>query len=207
MVEKSAEYQETFNRRPPSKRGLWKSEVLGWEFVHEASGLDSGNQDVSMADFGGEISCDTVAADSVSKTINDGLTALSSAGPEARLAQPNICSSAQHAVSGVATVTENSLTDVSKPSSDALVSLPPRDLSAQTIASDVEGDYSVAPVGILHEAQRYHNVVTEPSPHPDPTPSSQPISGADLEVCTSADNAALFLDTQKHLNEKCKCLV
>lgn len=43
MAEKSAEYQETYNRKPPSKRGLWKSEVLGWEFVHEAFRLASWN--------------------------------------------------------------------------------------------------------------------------------------------------------------------
>lgn len=223
MAEKCAEYQENYNRRPPSKRGVWKSELLGWEFVHEASRLDSGNRilapDVARADFGAEVSRGTVAADSVtdpSKTINGGLAAVSSAGTEAPLAQLNICSSVQMAVSGVevsgATVTENSGIDLSEPSNEALVSGPPRDLTAQTIASDVRGDCSMAAVGVLHEGQRYDNIVGlhgEPSPQPDPTSSSQPValteegqerkndsSAADLEACTSAHNVALLLDSQ-----------
>lgn len=123
MAEKSAEYEETYKKKPPSKRGLWKSEALGWKFVHEAAGNfklvpSLGEEEPPASDSSKTMNDDLVSRPS-SKTTIDGLVSL----PSNDLTAPKVANDVE-----VALMDENNNAgshEVSSPQPDPTLSLQP----------------------------------------------------------------------------------
>ena len=197
MARKAAEDQETYNRKPPSKRGLWKSGPPEWNFENETSPFCSENrstaQGVSKAESGAGTPCSLLGENSESilkKTSSDCIVCPSSTSPEAPFTQLD-CSSVHHVsttasgagISNVAGV-EISIIDSSKPSNGDFVSPSPCDLTpSEIIPSDAVDDCTSVPtVEVVDESLTSIYTVGLQEEHP---PQVDPVSDYQLIASTT----------------------
>jgi hypothetical protein len=195
MARTAAEDQEIYNRRPPSKRGIWKSGLPDWNFANEASPLypesRSTAQGVSRAEFGVGASCSTERENSETvskKAFNNAIVCPSSTAPEASSTQLscstvlNVSTTASGAGISGGTVAEISMTDSSKPSNEALAFSSPCNLTAAEMiprdAEDSSAPTIPTPMEVLHDGLTSDHTVGLREEHPpqlDPITDSQPL--------------------------------
>uniref|UniRef100_A0A7I4D8V0 POPLD domain-containing protein n=1 Tax=Physcomitrium patens TaxID=3218 RepID=A0A7I4D8V0_PHYPA len=229
MASKALEYQEIYSRRPPSKRGIWRSELPDWKFLNEAPQLCSENcstvPNVLTAEFETGISCGAVAAvaeTDPSKTSNNDLVLLSSSGPAAPVPQLNTCSTSHYVQAadpdaGIigATAADDSRIDSTQPGIDAHVFLPSRGLTDQILPGDAVGYCSsdtvgTVPMEVLDKESKPDNTVEfheEGSSQVVPTPMAIELedrndsSGATLDAFISAEKPVLSLEAHGEIEE------
>ncbi|KAG0586963.1 hypothetical protein KC19_2G131200 [Ceratodon purpureus] len=195
MARKAAEEQEAYSRKPPSKRGIWKSGLPDWNFENEAFPTYPENrsisQGVSRVESGAETSFDAICENSEEKTSNDTTVCPSSTGPDAPSAQFDY-STVHHVLTtesgaGISGVTEAdvSMRDSGKPSNEALVPPSPCNLTAAEIiprdaGDDCTSDPTIpAPMEVLHEGLTSDHTVGSREKHPPQTDcvsDSQPLA-------------------------------
>lgn len=215
MAGKAAEDQETYNRRPPSKRGIWNSALPDWDFGNEGSLFypedRSSCQGVSRTDLGAETSCAVPQNfETMSKTTsNASIACPSSTGPEALSTELN-CSTDYHFLTtasgagiSASSVAEISMRNSSKPSNDAVLppslcnltvaEMIPRDAGDDcTSASMIPASIKVLDAGLISD--RTFGLCEEHSPQHDPIADSQPLTSAIEVQNRERDNVSADLE-------------